>query len=122
MRFIYTLKVHVDSYVLIPVINNLLRLLFPIPEILSSVASSNTTQDDHPMDVKLVSSRLGNNLNAFEMAFLLNQLGVWNMIKRWKQSILFGKIVGGENVIDAMSRTTCLDRGGYTIFVDYRIL
>lgn len=103
-----------------------MQLLFPFPAILPSVANATTEKDD-PLDVKLVSPYFGNAsngyLDGFEMAFLLNQLEhQWNSVKRWKRSILFGKIVGGENVIDSLSRTNHVNRHGFTIFVDYRTL
>ncbi len=103
-------------------------MLFPIPTVLSSAtySTNSTTKKNDPLDVKFVSYSYANAttpyLHGFEMAFFLNKLENQNGIKRWKRSILFGKIVGGENVIDALSRTACLDRGGFTIFVDYRVL
>ena len=76
------------------------------------------------MDVKLVDNSFDadnyGTLAGFQMVFLLNKLEQWN--QRRKRSILFGKIVGGETVIDTLSRTTHLNRNGFTVYVDYRIL
>lgn len=76
------------------------------------------------MNVKLVDRlQSGNVADYFQLVFVLDGTHLWEK-SHWprKRSFDLGRIIGGRDVIETLSRTKLNERNDFTITIDYRQL